>query len=93
MLSHRPDPILEVAATGRADVQLSGHTHGGQVALPWYGAVVTLARHGKRFESGLHRVDSTPLYVSRGTGMEGRAAPRIRFLSRPEIAVIEIRPE
>ncbi len=92
-LCHRPDPILEVAATGRADVQLSGHTHGGQVALPFYGALLTLSRHGKRFESGRYRVEQTTLYVSRGIGMEGGPAPRIRFLARPEIAVVEIRPE
>ena len=64
----------------------------GQIALPFYGAMVTLSRHGKRFECGLHRVDSTYLYVNRGIGMEGGRAPRVRFLARPEITVIELAP-
>jgi len=92
LLYHLPDPILEVAARGDVDLQLSGHTHGGQVALPFYGALVTVSRHGKRFERGLYKVGSTHLYVNRGIGMEGGPAPRVRFLARPEIAVIELAP-
>ena len=92
LLYHYPDPILEVASRGDVDLQLSGHTHGGQVALPFYGALVTLSRHGKRFERGLYRVGPTHLYVNRGIGMEGGRAPRVRFCSRPEITLIELTP-
>jgi len=90
LLYHYPDPILEVAARGDVDLQLSGHIHGGQVALPFYGAMVTLARHGKRFEQGLYDVSGTHLYVSRGIGMEGHGAPRVRFCARPEVTLIEL---
>jgi hypothetical protein len=92
LLYHAPDPILEMADAG-VDVVLSGHTHGGQVRLPFYGALITLARHGKRFDMGLYRVKETWLYVSRGLGMEGGLAPRVRFLARPEITVIDLVPE
>ena len=91
-LYHTPDAILEAAETGRVDLYCAGHTHGGQVALPVYGALVTLSKFGKRFESGLHRVEGTWLYVTRGVGMEGGPAPRVRFFARPEVTVIELAP-
>src|ERR1043165_896247 len=92
LLYHTPDEILDVAATGRVDLYCAGHTHGGQVALPVYGALVTLWKFGKRYESGLHRERDTWLYVNRGIGMEGGPAPRVRFLARPEVTVIELAP-
>ncbi|HYE13601.1 MAG TPA: metallophosphoesterase [Pyrinomonadaceae bacterium] len=91
-LYHTPDEILEAAATGRVDLYCAGHTHGGQVALPFYGALVTLSKFGKKYESGLYREGPTHLYVNRGVGMEGGHAPRVRFFARPEITVIEIAP-
>lgn len=91
VLYHTPDLIYEVASR-KADLYLAGHTHGGQVALPVYGALITLSRYGKRFEAGLFRVDQTHLYVNRGIGMEGGWAPRVRFCARPEITVLDIRP-
>lgn len=87
-LYHYPDLMPEVARTG-VDLYCAGHTHGGQIALPFYGALVTLSRFGKRYEWGLYREGSTWLYVNRGIGMEG-GAPRVRFFARPEITVIEI---
>jgi predicted MPP superfamily phosphohydrolase len=91
-LYHTPDVILEAAETNRVDLYCAGHTHGGQVALPVYGALVTLSKFGKKYESGLHREGSTWLYVTRGVGMEGGPAPRVRFFARPEITVIELSP-
>lgn len=92
LLYHTPDEILDVAATHRVDLYCAGHTHGGQVALPVYGALVTLSKFGKRYESGLHREGDTWLYVNRGLGMEGDPAPRVRFFARPEVTVIELAP-
>ncbi len=91
-LYHTPDLILEAAATNRVDLYCAGHTHGGQVALPLYGALVTLSKFGKKYESGLHREGGTWLYVTRGVGMEGGPAPRVRFFARPEVTVIELAP-
>jgi predicted MPP superfamily phosphohydrolase len=90
-LYHYPDEIEDLARRG-VDLYVAGHTHGGQVALPFYGALVTLSRYGKRFESGLYQVGGTALYVNRGIGMEGGAAPRVRFMARPEISIIELAP-
>lgn len=92
VLYHHPHHVLEAARAG-ADLYLCGHTHGGQVALPFYGAIITLSKTGKRFEHGRYRVGATDMYVSRGIGMEGGAAPRIRFLARPEVVLIEIAPD
>ena len=92
-LYHYPDAIYDVAREGKADLYCAGHTHGGQVALPFYGALVTLSKFGKRFEAGLYRVDATWLYVNRGIGMEGGDMPRVRFCARPEVTVFEIAPE
>lgn len=90
VLNHYPAKVLETADLG-VDLYLAGHIHGGQIALPFYGAVITLSPTGKRFESGLYRVKDTWAYVSRGIGMEG-GAPRIRFLARPEVTRIDISP-
>lgn len=91
MLHHYPDPVEQSQQAG-ADLVLSGHTHGGQVALPLYGALVTMSMLGKRYESGLYRLKDTRLYVNRGIGMEGGSAPRVRFFARPEITVLELLP-
>jgi uncharacterized protein len=93
-LYHCPYPdVVAQANVRRLDLFLAGHVHGGQVALPYYGALVTLSKFGKRFERGLYPdADGFgfPMYVSRGIGMEGGRAPRVRFCARPEVALIEL---
>lgn len=91
LLYHTPD-LAEAAAAGWVDLYLAGHTHGGQIRLPWWGALVTMSAYGKRFEAGLYALDETRLYVSRGIGMEGLRLPRARFLAPPEIVLIELAP-
>ena len=98
LLHHFPDRIIggyntTDAAAGKVDLLCAGHTHGGQIALPIYGALVTFSKYDKQFEWGLHRVDGTWLYVNRGIGMEGGGSPRMRFWARPEITVIDVVPE
>ena len=56
LLVHEPDFADLSAPTGRFDVQLSGHTHGGQVRLPLLGPLV-LPSYGKRYPAGLYRVE------------------------------------
>ena len=89
-LYHVPDAIDMVRAS-KTDLYLAGHTHGGQIALPFYGALITYSRYDKKYESGLHRIGDFWLYVNRGIGMEGHA-PRARFFARPEITVIDVAP-
>ena len=91
-LFHTPDLIEDIRGLG-VDLYLCGHTHGGQVALPVYGALITLSKFGKKYESGRYELDGTILYVNRGLGLEPRPAPQVRFCSRPEIAVFDIMPE
>lgn len=90
LLHHYPD-LIEDLGNSNVDLYLAGHTHGGQVALPFYGAIITFSKHGKKYESGKYSVGGTILYVNRGLGLEGGIAPRVRFLARPEIAVFDIR--
>jgi hypothetical protein len=91
-LFHTPDLIEDVSGPG-VDLYLCGHTHGGQVTLPGYGALITFSKFGKKYESGRYRVGATTLYVNRGLGLEPRPGPQVRFLARPEIAVFDIIPE
>lgn len=89
-LYHYPDLIYSLVDRN-VDLHCAGHTHGGQVAMPFYGALVTASKYGKRFEAGLYKVHDTNLYVNRGIGMEGRV-PRVRFWRPPEVALIELVP-
>lgn len=86
-LHHTPDEIEALA--GQIDLYLCGHTHGGQVRLPLFGAVITLSKFWKRYEMGRYEVEGTTLYVHRGLGAEG-GVPRIRFLAPPELAIIDV---
>jgi hypothetical protein len=90
-LYHSPG-LIEDVKDSNVDLYLAGHTHGGQIALPFYGAIITASKFGKKYEAGLYKVGDAELYVNRGLGMEGGKAPRVRFFARPEIAVFDIVP-
>lgn len=89
LLYHSPDLIHEAAGRG-IDLYLAGHTHGGQIRLPFYGAVVSGSMYGRRYVSGLFTEDTTTMVVSRGIGFEGGGLPRARFLCPPEIVSIDL---
>jgi predicted MPP superfamily phosphohydrolase len=89
LLYHTPD-LIESAAADGINLYLAGHTHGGQIRLPFYGAVFTFSAYGKRYEMGRYQVSSTTLYVNRGVGMEGSRAPQARFLCPPEVLLVEV---
>ena len=86
LLAHEPDVADEVAATGRFDLQLSGHSHGGQLGLPLL-RFPFLPRLSRKYPVGLYRVGKMFLYTNRGLG----AHPRFRFACRPEITVFTLR--
>jgi predicted MPP superfamily phosphohydrolase len=88
---HYPNHIEE-PEMACVNLYLCGHTHGGQVRLPLWGAIVTLSKLGKRYECGRYVNGNTDVYVNRGLGMEGGWVPRVRFLCRPEVTVIDICP-
>lgn len=85
-LVHEPDYVDQLEAYG-IDLQLSGHSHGGQVRLPILGAVV-LNDYSERYPIGLQRTRSaTQVYTNRGIGMIG--VP-VRFLCPPEVTVLRL---
>ena len=92
LLYHKPD-LAYAARDEHINLYLTGHTHGGQVRLPFYGALFTNSIYGKTFEMGRYQLDETTLYVSRGLGFTGGIAPRVRFLCPPEIVAIDLVPE
>jgi predicted MPP superfamily phosphohydrolase len=89
LLYHSPDVAPQAAQLG-IDLQLSGHTHGGQVCLPLFGPLFTASLYGREFRSGRYQIGGLTLYITRGIGMEGKAAPRVRFLCPPEIILWEL---
>ncbi len=91
LLYHSPE-LAPQAVQHDIDLYLCGHTHGGQVRLPLIGPLLTSSQLGRRFVMGLYRHGRTHLYVSRGVGLEGLSAPRVRFLCPPEITLVTIRP-
>jgi hypothetical protein len=87
VLMHNPDSFEDWPA-GRPGLILSGHTHGGQVAIPGYGPPLVPSRYGRKYARGFFEKPEASMYVNRGLGT-GLLA--LRFLSRPEIAFFTIR--
>jgi hypothetical protein len=90
VVGHRPDFSL-----GEIDAELlvAGHTHGGQVRLPFIGPIVTLSGVPRAWASGVTEIEpGKTLVVSRGIGMERGNAPRMRFLCRPQLVILELVP-
>jgi predicted MPP superfamily phosphohydrolase len=99
LLAHEPDFADKTAATGRFDLQLSGHSHGGQVRIPFLKTpyvVPLLSRLGFSFvppliyeyPSGLYEVGKMYQYTNRGLGV---IYARFRLNSRPEVTVLTLR--
>ncbi len=86
LLAHEPDYADISARTGRFDLQLSGHSHGGQVVLPFFGPPV-LPYMARKYPSGLYKVMEMYQYTNRGVGM---TVPYVRFNCRPEITVFSL---
>ena len=83
---HEPDFFDRVSEDPRLILQLSGHTHGGQVCAPFYGAML-LPSWGKNYISGLYRRHDSHIYVTRGVGT---LSPHVRFCCPPEISLITL---
>jgi uncharacterized protein len=87
LLAHRPDAFVQAAEAGVV-LTLSGHTHGGQLAIPWFGGRYrNLAEIMTPFTRGLYERDGCHLYVNCGLGVTGQ---RVRVFTPREIAVIEL---
>ena len=87
LISHNPD-IIYNEKTSNIDLILSGHTHAGQIALPFIGPIPPVGTElGRDISSGLFKIEDTLLYISSGIGESG---PRARLFTLPEIALINI---
>lgn len=87
LLAHESDFADISSQKERFDLQLSGHSHGGQVVIPFYGPPI-LPYLGRKYPSGLYNVRGMWQYTNRGVGM---IEPAIRFNCRPEITVLTLR--
>lgn len=83
LIAHNPDAVDILGDEPAVDLVLAGHTHGGQVVLPFLGPLLVPARKDRA--SGLFRTDHTLVYVTAGLG---EITPPVRFLCRPEIAML-----
>jgi hypothetical protein len=88
LLAHYPSTVFRLPA-GRIDVQLSGHTHGGQIRFPWLGCVWANDRISPRMARGVHDVAGTILHTSAGIGVS-MFLP-IRVNCPPEVVLLSIR--
>ncbi len=84
MLFHYP-LFVEQLPPRRFDLNLAGHSHGGQIRVPFYGALIFMMGVGK-YEVGLFKTPAGPLYVNPGLGW---FVTTVRFNCRPEITVFE----
>jgi len=91
LLEHAPR-IIHAAQEEGIDLVLSGHTHGGQVRIPFGPAIETPSDMGIWYSKGLYRFKNTYLYINPGIGLEpGPAYIQVRFWCRPEITEIVLR--
>ena len=72
---------------GAIDLMLSGHTHGGQMSFLGYAPLVP-SNYGQKYRTGVIKKGNTTLVVSNGVGL---IKPAVRFFSRPQIIVIELK--
>jgi predicted MPP superfamily phosphohydrolase len=86
VLAHNPQSVEQFAGH-RADVVLSGHTHGGQINWPGVGRLL-LGKKARRWAAGLYPLEAGHLYVNTGVGFGWR----FRFGVRPELAVLTLTP-
>jgi len=87
LMMHEPDFADTLCLDSRVSLQLSGHSHGGQVRIPGLGAPF-LPRYGEKYDQGLYNIKGMWLYTTRGVGVIG---PPARFNCRPEITLMTLR--
>jgi uncharacterized protein len=85
LLAHEPD-FADYAAKFPVDLQLSGHSHGGQVRIPGVGPVI-LPPLGEKYHTGLNRVGQLQVYTTRGLGVIN---PPVRFNCPPEVTLLTL---
>ncbi len=87
LLAHYPSTVHRLPP-GCVDLQLSGHTHGGQICLPWLGCLWTNDRISRRLARGIHEVSGVILHTS--TGIGAMTPLPIRFNCPPEVTILTV---
>lgn len=91
LLSHHPDYAEEIPEDLRVDLILSGHTHGGQVRIPYSIAPIVPSRYGQKYSGGLVRLKKgRQVYVSRGIGV---VMIPVRFNCPPELTLLTLKAD
>jgi predicted MPP superfamily phosphohydrolase len=86
LVSHNPDFVEEIRDR-RVGLVLSGHTHGGQMFFPGFGAPLVPSAYGERYRYGLVQTEFTQVLISCGIGT---ISPPVRFCCRPEIVLVTL---
>ncbi len=88
LLSHRPE-LFDIYVNENIDLTLTGHTHGGQVRIPFLGGVIAPNQNGlfPKYDSGLFEEDGSTMIISRGLG---NSSFPIRIFNQPEIVVVKM---
>jgi len=94
LLAHTPDAVntiqQDAELSDSIDLVICGHTHGGQVAIPFIGPIMNNTSLPRRIAGGgLHEWGGVRMYVSRGIGLERGGARQLRFFARTEITVLD----
>ncbi|MFH1315148.1 MAG: metallophosphoesterase [Candidatus Uhrbacteria bacterium] len=88
LLAHNPDAVLSEVVLEKADLVVSGHTHGGQIRLPWLGAISDIPDLlGRDYDQGLFDYQGINLLISSGVSETG---PRARLFNPPEILLLNL---
>ena len=83
LLTHTPDIYYDVKE--KVDLILSGHVHGGQVRIPFYGSIIVPSKYGNKFACGIYKETENTMIVTKGLGT---SILNVRFNAVPEIVVI-----
>ncbi len=86
-LVHEPDYADVVANDARVILQLSGHSHGGQVRVPFVGGI-WYPPWARKYPCGIYHLGDLALYTNRGVGM---ASWQVRFACRPEVTLVTLK--
>mgnify|MGYP001565284269 FL=1 len=87
LLTHNPDVVM-LSEMKDIDLVLAGHTHGGQIRLPWIGSLPRIPTAlGNKYDRGLFNFKNIKLFITNGVSEWG---PRARLMTPPEIALLEI---
>ncbi len=84
LLTHSPDPFFDI--NKNVFLTLAGHNHGGQVQIPFFGALIVPSKSGTKYANGLFKIKENTLIVTKGLG---NSIMNVRFCCLPEIVVID----